>query len=161
MKEDSDQVALFSQYASAVPRNTRFEWKYEPSNGRVSTTWVIKTDEEKPSLQGWIPHHYRTTEHDLDLMNIEYRTRRGKMVVARGKQFPFSPCLKMISSAKQNSLDSLILGERICWTNLSRIVRGGTLIGGANPCSRLPKHSIWQSNSNCLSPILFSRRPKE
>lgn len=120
MKEDSDQVALFSQYASAVPRNTRFEWKYEPSNGRVSTTWVIKTDEEKPSLQGWIPHHYRTTEHDLDLMNVEYRTRRGKMVVARGKQFriswPFSGIIPLFPLPQDDQFSKAKLARFInCW----------------------------------------------
>ena len=60
LNADSEQVALFSQHASAIPRGTRFDWKYEKESGRVNTSWKIETDNGKPTLQGWVPHHYRT-----------------------------------------------------------------------------------------------------
>ena len=41
-------------------------------------------------LHGWAPHHYRTTNHNLQLTGMEYKTRRGKMVVAKGKEFEIS-----------------------------------------------------------------------
>ena len=83
-------ASKFSKHASAVPRDTRFDWKYDQAKGRVETTWAIKTSNGEPALQGWIPHHYRKTTHDFNLVGTEYKTRRGKMIVAQGNQFSIS-----------------------------------------------------------------------
>jgi hypothetical protein len=81
------KLNFLPSHAAAVPRDTRFDWRYEKEKGRVSTTWKVITEGGGETLHGWVPHHYRTTEHDLKLTGMEYITRRGKMVVAKGKEF--------------------------------------------------------------------------
>ena len=90
LNSDSDMIELFKNHASAIPRDTQFDWKYEREKGRVRTSWNIKTADNRAMLHGWVPHHYRTTSHNLQLTGMEYKTRRGKMVVAKGKEFEIS-----------------------------------------------------------------------
>ncbi len=122
LNADSEQVALFSQHASAIPRGTRFDWKYEKESGRVNTSWKIETDNGKPTLQGWVPHHYRTTKHELELTGMEYRTRRGKMVVSRGKEFniawPFTGIIPLFPLPKDERFKRETLASLIeAWGN--------------------------------------------
>ena len=90
LNSEDGTVDLFASHAGAIPRDTQFDWKYERERGRVRTTWKITTEGEGDTLHGWVPHHYRTTNHNLALTGTEYKTRRGKMVVAKGKEFEIS-----------------------------------------------------------------------
>jgi endoglucanase Acf2 len=81
----------FSQYAYAEVTNTMISWNYVPTNGMVDTTWTLGTsplkDGETNTLQGWLPHHYRTTQNALAFKPYTYLTPRGVMKVAAGNQF--------------------------------------------------------------------------
>ena len=90
LDKQPNHAQLFAKYASAIPRDTRFDWQHDQARGRVNTAWTIKTEGGGATLQGWVPHHYRTTSHDLDLTGMEYITRRGKMLLAQGNQFRIS-----------------------------------------------------------------------
>ena len=87
LNAEPDMIELFKSHAGAIPRDTQFDWKYEREKGRVRTSWKINTSNNQSMLHGWVPHHYRTTSHNLQLTGMEYNTRRGKMVVAKGKEF--------------------------------------------------------------------------
>ena len=84
-------LAEFAQYAFARVTNTTYSWTYDVPNGRVVTTWNLATSPLKNgqtnTLQGWLPHHYRTTANALAFKPYTYLTPRGLMKVAAGNQF--------------------------------------------------------------------------
>ena len=71
-------IDLFRSYAGSIPRDTSFDWKYERQKGRVRTTWKIKTSNNGAMLHGWVPHHFRTTSHNLQITGMEYKTQERK-----------------------------------------------------------------------------------
>ena len=81
----------FAQYAYAEVTNTDMEWAYDRVNGQVDSTWTLTTTPLKNgqtnTLQGWLPHHYRTTQNNLAFKPYTYLTPRGVMKVAPGTQF--------------------------------------------------------------------------
>ncbi|CAN5588928.1 hypothetical protein BH10PLA1_BH10PLA1_08630 [soil metagenome] len=84
-------LATFYKHAYAIPRKAQVAWTYDPAAAEVATTWTITTEPLKGTetqlIQGWIPHHYRTTRNDLKFNGIEYRTPRGTMKCAVGNVF--------------------------------------------------------------------------
>ena len=87
-------LAEFAQYAFARVTNTTYAWTYDIPNGRVVTTWNLAASPLKNgqtnTLQGWLPHHYRTTVNALAFKPYNYLTPRGLMKVASGNQFQIS-----------------------------------------------------------------------
>ena len=81
----------FAGYAYAEVTGTRFDWAYDRTNGQVDTTWTLTTTPLQGAgtntLEGWLPHHYRTTQNDLVFKPYSYLTPRGVMQVAAGTQF--------------------------------------------------------------------------
>ena len=81
----------FGDYAYARVTGTALNWSYDRTNGQVVTTWSLTTAPLKGSqtstLQGWLPHHYRTTQHSLVFKPYTYLTPRGVMKMAAGNQF--------------------------------------------------------------------------
>ena len=81
----------FAQYAYAQVMGTRMDYVYDRANGQVDTTWTLTTrplkNGQTNTLQGWLPHHYRTTQNDLVFKPYTYLTPRGMMKVAAGTQF--------------------------------------------------------------------------
>lgn len=84
-------LALFHQYAYAVPRSTQYDWHYDADRGTVTTDWKINADalkgENHAVIQGWIPHHYRKTTSDLKFVPLEYLSPRGPLKCTVGNQF--------------------------------------------------------------------------
>jgi len=84
-------LSEFAGYAYTEVTGTRFDWAYDRTNGQVDTTWTLTTTPLKGTgtntLQGWLPHHYRTTQNDLVFKPYTYLTPRGLMQVAAGTQF--------------------------------------------------------------------------
>ena len=85
---DKTSLAAFAQYAYARPTDTRVDWTFDRPNGNVVTNWTITTTPLKganlATLQGWLPHHYRTTASNLNFLPYAYLTPRGSMKVAAG-----------------------------------------------------------------------------
>ena len=81
----------FAQYAYAKVTNTRMDWTYDRVNGLVDSTWTLTTTPlqggQTNTLQGWLPHHYRTTQNNLVFKPYTYLTPRGLMKVAAGTKF--------------------------------------------------------------------------
>jgi len=84
-------LALFQKYCYAVPRDSRLTWDYSPAAGTVTTHWHLDTEPlqgtEKRLLQGWLPHHYRTTQNDLQFAGPTYECSRGLIKCALGTDF--------------------------------------------------------------------------
>lgn len=81
----------FAQYAFAQVTGTRMDWVYDRPNGQIDTTWTLTTvplkGTQTNTLQGWLPHHYRSTQNNLVFKPYTYLTPRGVMKVAAGTQF--------------------------------------------------------------------------
>ncbi len=88
-KED---LMAYATYAYTIPRQTNVNWNYNESTGKVETQWNINTENLKDEnqlniLQGFIPHHYKNSEHTFSFLPYEYATPRGKMKMSAGKSF--------------------------------------------------------------------------
>jgi endoglucanase Acf2 len=84
-------LAYFSQFAYAVPRDSQMNWGYDPVTGVVTTSWHLATQvlqgSEPRVIQGWLAHHWRNTTNDLAFNGINYSTARGPMKCATGTDF--------------------------------------------------------------------------
>ena len=102
----------FAQYAYAEVTNTRMDWVYDRTNGFIDSTWTLTTaplkNGQANTLQGWLPHHYRTTQNNLTLKPYNYLTPRGIMKVAAGNQFQvnfaFHGIVPMLPAPRTNGL---------------------------------------------------------
>jgi hypothetical protein len=87
----TSNLAEFNTYAFARPTDTQLSWTYDPVNARVVTNWNITTTALKGSnlstLQGWLPHHYRTTTTNISFRPYTYQTQRGIMQIGIGTSF--------------------------------------------------------------------------
>jgi endoglucanase Acf2 len=84
-------LAYFSQYAYAVPRDSQMNWGYDPVTGVVTTSWHLATQVLQGSqpqvIQGWLAHHWRNTTNNLAFNGLNYSTARGLMKCATGTDF--------------------------------------------------------------------------
>ncbi|WFB37276.1 glycosyl hydrolase [Kiritimatiellota bacterium B12222] len=84
----------FASFAYTLPRDTRYEWSFDPDKSEVLTRWSIQTEalqgNQTQVLQGWLPHHWRNTKNNLDVVPVTYQTQRGLMKVSKGNAFEFS-----------------------------------------------------------------------
>lgn len=92
---NKNDITFFHTYAYVIPRKTEVSWQYDRIRGRVDTHWHIETENLRGEanlvpLQGWIPHHYRTTINDLAFIGPEFVTARGKLKLAAGNDFHIS-----------------------------------------------------------------------
>jgi len=102
----------FAQYAYAKVTGTRMDWVYDRTNGQINTTWTLTATPLKNgqtnTLQGWLPHHYRTTQNQLAFKPYTYLTPRGSMKVAAGNRFqinyPFHGIAPMLPAPRTNGL---------------------------------------------------------
>ncbi|MEO0413756.1 MAG: hypothetical protein AAF226_02250, partial [Verrucomicrobiota bacterium] len=113
----SGSFPQFDQHAVAIPRKTHYDWSYQPSTGKIDTTWKIETSTGGKTLQGWIPHHYRKTEHDLSFTTLDYTSRRGKLRLAAGNEFniawPFTGIVPAYPLPQDSSFQSDRLSQLI------------------------------------------------
>jgi endoglucanase Acf2 len=89
---NNDQLESFSMYAYAIPRDSKVSWNYNENKSELKTTWNLTTENLKgesslQTIQGWIPHHYRTSKVNFDFTDAEYLTARGNMKCAIGNTF--------------------------------------------------------------------------
>ncbi len=92
---NKNDISFFYDYAYVIPRGTQVSWNYDRNAARVNTHWHIDTENLKGEanttpLQGWIPHHYRTTTHNLAFIGPEFITSRGKLKLTAGTDYDIS-----------------------------------------------------------------------
>jgi hypothetical protein len=75
-------------YAFAVPRDTTMDYTYDSSAGKVHQTWGLATEvlegTNLDTIQGWLPHVYRTAETNIDYTSATYEVPRGTMKTSIG-----------------------------------------------------------------------------
>ena len=102
-------LEYFHRYAYAIPRDTKLSWQFDAPKGVVVTTWKITTDSLKGTgkevIQGWIPHHYLKTTHNLAFNNLDYLSPRGPLRCAPGNEFvigyPYTGIVPNLPSPKK------------------------------------------------------------
>jgi endoglucanase Acf2 len=81
----------FAGFAYARVIDTAFDWTYDRTNAQVRARHRLTTAPLKGSqtntLQGFLPHHYRTTHNSLAFQPYTFLTPRGLMKVAAGTDF--------------------------------------------------------------------------
>ncbi|HRR05882.1 MAG TPA: glycosyl hydrolase [Victivallales bacterium] len=112
---DAKIAKTFQKYAYSIPRKTIMSYNYNPTKGLISTKWEIKTEQlnndtsNNSFLQGWLPHHYRTTKNNLSFTDISYNTNRGKLRIAKGNSFEinwnFNGILPVLPKPTHNEKD--------------------------------------------------------
>jgi endoglucanase Acf2 len=84
-------LSEFASYAYARVTGTQFDWSLDTTNGLVRTSWTLTTSPLKGTqtntLQGFLPHQYRTTSNSIAWKPYSYLTPRGMMKVAAGNRF--------------------------------------------------------------------------
>ncbi|MGH8047998.1 MAG: glycosyl hydrolase, partial [Chthoniobacterales bacterium] len=84
-------LSTFGTYAYARPTDTQLTYAYQPSSNRVRTTWTITATAMKgantQTIQGFIPHQWRTTTPNFSYQSYTYTTQRGLMKTAIGSSF--------------------------------------------------------------------------
>ena len=91
----ADDLNTLAKYATCVPRDTRVDWKYTATEGRMRTTWHIDADnlatgkKADSVMQGFLPHQWRDTGYDCSLSfdGNTYRTPHGLLKTATGNDF--------------------------------------------------------------------------
>ncbi|MGH8046044.1 MAG: glycosyl hydrolase, partial [Chthoniobacterales bacterium] len=127
-------LSTFQTYAYARPTDTQLTWAYEPANNRVRTTWTITATAMKgantQTIQGFIPHHWRTTTPNFSYQSYTYNTQRGLMKTAIGSSFqldfPFAGIVPVLPAPQQLGL-----------TNEFSPSRMSTYLTGFNPGNML------------------------
>ena len=84
---------VFAKYAWSVPTNTRFDYKYDPAAGTVTTDWTIESRPLRAGagdefIQGWLPHNYRDVVSSPKLHpEWSYACLNGPIRLSAGKNF--------------------------------------------------------------------------
>ncbi|MEI8340806.1 MAG: glycosyl hydrolase [Verrucomicrobiota bacterium] len=128
-------LAEFAGLAFARPTDTKISWAYDPAAGMVNTTWNVTTTAMKGSnlqtLQGWIPHHYRTTTNSLAFKAYTYLTPRGIMKCSQGNSFqigfPFKGIAPVLPAPVVTGTVNDYQPARMA--NLMKIFQPGSMIG--------------------------------
>ena len=111
--DDRHHAELLQRYAYAVPRASRFTWRYDHDAGEVATTWTVEAEalrgDHHEVLQGWLPHHWRSTRNDLAFSDAAYATQRGTLRLAAGKAFeiawPFNGLLPSLPAPSDGAAE--------------------------------------------------------
>lgn len=141
-------AGFFQRHAYAIPRDTRMEWTHDRVAGEVATTWTITSEalrgSERAVLQGWLPHHWRSTRHGMTFAEPVFETQRGRLRLAAGTSFriawPFTGIVPAVPiqptpAGLANPFDAARLGEHLTrWTEAS---------SGRTPNERLRADTYW------------------
>ena len=128
-------LASYANFAFARPTNTQLSWVHDKAAGVVNTTWTLTTTPLKgtnlDTLQGWLPHHTRTTQHALPFSAKEYLTPRGIMKLAPGRVFqigfPFKGFAPVLPAPAPGAPENPYLPARM--TNYMNQFNPGSMIG--------------------------------
>ena len=127
-------LAEFGIYAYARPTDTKISWAWEPQNGCVTTNWNITTvplkGANQSTIQGWLPHHYRTTTTNFSFQPYTYQTQRGIMKMGIGTsfqiKFPFQGIAPVLPAPSSTGYTNNFLPSRMT-TFLTNFKPGGML----------------------------------
>jgi len=122
---DRNLLATYDSFARNKPSNTTYSWDYQPTNGKITTSFLIDTKNLETNATGgqtlmsFLPHHYRnTTQHFSFISGADYTLIKGKMHTASGTDFtieynftglpPYLPEPQNLTENQKTRLSSLI-----------------------------------------------------
>lgn len=90
-----DDLAVWSQYAVNVPRQTVVSWSYNEKTATLTTDWKITAENlaggaPGDMLQGFLPHASKSALTKPALDDAAFQTPRGKMRLSTGSDFSFT-----------------------------------------------------------------------
>jgi endoglucanase Acf2 len=94
-QEAGQRLATYEAYAYNKVSNTKVDYAYDATAGKVSLTWNLTTTNLKglpagPTLQGFLPHLYQNTAHAVAFSPYTYVSPRGDLKTAVGTSFGFT-----------------------------------------------------------------------
>jgi endoglucanase Acf2 len=94
-QEAGTRLATYEAYAFNKVSDTRVDYAYDATAGKVSLTWNLTTTNLKglpagPTLQGFLPHLYQNTAHAVSFSPYTYVSPRGDLKTAVGTSFGFT-----------------------------------------------------------------------
>lgn len=126
MLPDGDAATIaadWKQYAYVFPGDTRTEWRYDESSGKVTTDYIITADVKEGDyalpLIGLLPHHWAHLSDAPLFEGHSYETVRGELKMMAADSFTtvlsfhgILPTLPAVDAGKEDfseeHLDSLI-----------------------------------------------------
>ena len=92
--DKAETLALFTRHAYAFTQSTRVDWRYEPQNNRVETTFKLNTrimeGADNGPLMGLYPHHWHNNASLEGKLGPEFDSVRGKIRLLAAAQFKTS-----------------------------------------------------------------------
>lgn len=94
-QEAGQRLATYEAYAYNKVSDTKVNYAYDATAGKVSLTWNLTTTSLKglpagPTLQGFLPHLYQNTAHAVPFSPYTYVSPRGDLKTAVGTSFGFT-----------------------------------------------------------------------
>jgi endoglucanase Acf2 len=94
-QEAGARLATYEAYAYNKVSDTKVNYAYDATAGKVNLTWNLTTTNLKglpagPTLQGFLPHLYQNTAHAVAFSPYTYVSPRGDLKTAVGTSFGFT-----------------------------------------------------------------------
>ena len=88
-------LAFYRPVAASLPIGSHYDWTYDASSGRVTTTWHVLTKALVPNspplvAQSWLPHQWMQAHYTLNLNGPSYFSPRGPLKTCVGNNFKLS-----------------------------------------------------------------------
>lgn len=92
---DQSHLSTMNSYAYSKPTKTQVDYTYAPEQGSLKTNWQIdtrnlKTNQNTPVIQGFLPHQYRDSQLDFSFESFDYQVHHGLLKCAIGNSFEFT-----------------------------------------------------------------------
>jgi endoglucanase Acf2 len=94
-QEAGARLTTYEAYAYNKVSDTKVNYAYDATAGKVNLTWNLTTTNLKgqpagPTLQGFLPHLYQNTAHHVAFSPYTYVSPRGDLQTAVGTSFAFT-----------------------------------------------------------------------
>ncbi|MFL9844476.1 glycosyl hydrolase [Flavobacterium rhizosphaerae] len=88
-------LTTYDAYAFNKVTDTDVTYSYNPQQGKVTSNWTITTTNLKGlaagnTIQGFLPHLYDNSTHDINFTANNYVTPRGSLKTAIGNSYTFT-----------------------------------------------------------------------
>ena len=92
---DPTLLATMHSYAYSKPIKTQVDYTYSPDEGTLKSNWHIethnlKTNDNTPLIQGFLPHQYRDSQLNFSFESFDYQVHHGLLKCAAGNAFEFT-----------------------------------------------------------------------
>ncbi|MDA3890520.1 MAG: discoidin domain-containing protein [Salinivirgaceae bacterium] len=162
LKSMSD-LNVYENYAHNKPVDTKVDYSYDVTGGKMNTTWNITTQNlngqaNGNTVQGFIPHQYKnTTSSNVSYSGRDYVSARGTLKTAFGTSFSFSykfggilPSFTApyLNAADANGYDANVLYKFVSDFASAKNSYGGDTYWGGKDLVNLAKYTLLAKELN-------------